>query len=171
MNRVYLGVGSNVDRNANICAGLHALEAACGSLRLSSVYESAAQGFDGDPFLNLVVGLDTALGVGELFNDLRTLEFDMGRPTQATRFSPRTLDIDILCYADLHGVVEGVALPRSEVTENAFVLRPLSELAPDDIHPPTGKSYAALWKNYPIEQQPLSRVDFFWNERQISRTD
>ena len=168
MNRVYLGVGSNVDRTANICAGLDALQAGYGELLLSPVYESAALGFDGDPFLNLVVGLDTSLGVAELFSRLRALEFEMGRPEKASRYSPRTLDIDILCYGRCNGLVEGLQLPRTEITENAFVLRPLSELAPNDVHPPTGKSFSLLWEGYPADAQPLSRVDFWWGDRQVS---
>ena len=58
-----------------------------------------------------------------------------GRPANATRFSARQLDIDILTYDEVVGTVEGVQLPRGEILENAFVLCPLAELAPDTLHP------------------------------------
>ena len=66
MPRVYLGVGSNIERERYITAGLDALQGLFGELTLSPVYDSVAIGFDGQPFLNLVAGVDTNLGVGEL---------------------------------------------------------------------------------------------------------
>jgi 2-amino-4-hydroxy-6-hydroxymethyldihydropteridine diphosphokinase len=165
MSPLFLGVGSNIDREANICAGLDALEQLFGELRASSVYESAAVGFAGDPFLNLVVAVETDLPVGELAHCLRELEYRMGRPADASRFSARTLDIDILTYAQLVGVVEGVELPRSEITESAFVLCPLAELAPTELHPVLRSSYGELWQRYDRSRQPLRRVELRWRER------
>ena len=66
MARVYLGVGSNIERERYMVAGLDALEGLFGQMALSSVYDSAAIGFQGQPFLNMVVGVDTPLGVAEL---------------------------------------------------------------------------------------------------------
>ena len=63
---VYLGVGSNIHREKHIKAGLTMLAAEFGELVVSPIYESEAVGFDGDPFLNLVVGLETDLSVGQL---------------------------------------------------------------------------------------------------------
>jgi 2-amino-4-hydroxy-6-hydroxymethyldihydropteridine diphosphokinase len=168
MSRVLLGVGSNIDPQKNICAGLDALQQEFGELGLSSVYQSAALGFQGDPFLNLVVGLQSLSTVGELARRLRQLEHDMGRPEHATRFSSRTLDIDILTCADHCGLVDGVQLPRMEITENAFVLCPLAELVPDALHPGSGLDYAGLWQAYSNPAQRLQRVDFWWGDRQIS---
>ena len=103
MTRVFLGVGSNIDRHANICTGLDALQADFGLRRLSSVYESEAEGFDGPAFFNLVAELDTDIGPGSLARFLRQMEYRMGRPRNATRFSSRTLDLAILCYGELRG--------------------------------------------------------------------
>jgi 2-amino-4-hydroxy-6-hydroxymethyldihydropteridine diphosphokinase len=165
---VYLGVGSNIERERYITAGLDALESLLGELALSSVYESAAVGFDGQPFLNLVVSATTGLGVGELQRRLRHIEVAHGRPANATRFSPRQLDIDILAYDDRVGLVEGVELPRGEITENAFVLCPLAELAPRVLHPLARRSYADLWQAYDKASQPLAKVDFEWRGRSVS---
>ena len=168
MARVYLGVGSNIERERYITAGLDALQQMFGELALSSVYESAAIGFEGQPFLNLVAGVTTDLGVGELYRRLRHIEIEHGRPENATRFSPRQLDIDILTYDALTGLVEGVELPRGEILENAFVLCPLAELAPDEMHPVIERSYRNLWEAYDRASQPLDKVDFEWRGRPIS---
>ena len=167
MPRVYLGVGSNIERERYITAGLDALQGLFGELTLSPVYDSAAIGFDGQPFLNLVAGVDTNLGVGELARRLRHIEFEHGRPPNASRFSARQLDIDILTYGDLSGEVDGVDLPRGEILENAFVLRPLADLAPEAIHPVVGKRYRDRWRAYDKASQPLVRVEFEWRGRVI----
>jgi 2-amino-4-hydroxy-6-hydroxymethyldihydropteridine diphosphokinase len=168
MARVYLGVGSNIERERYVTAGLDALQQMFGELALSSVYESAAVGFEGQPFLNLVARVTTDLGVGELYRRLRHIEVEHGRPENATRFSPRQLDIDILTYDALTGLVEGVELPRGEILENAFVLCPLAELAPDEVHPVAAMSYLDLWEAYDRASQPLDKVDFDWRGRSIS---
>ena len=111
MARVYLGVGSNIERERYITAGLDALQALFGTLEISSVYDSPAIGFRGQPFLNLVVGADTEVELGELAPRLRHIEYEHGRPVDATRFSARQLDIDVLTYGDLVGTVAGVDLP------------------------------------------------------------
>jgi 2-amino-4-hydroxy-6-hydroxymethyldihydropteridine diphosphokinase len=171
MARVYLGIGSNIERERYLVAGLDALSVLCGELELSSVYDCAAIGFDGRPFLNMVVGLDTDAGVGALARDLRRIELEHGRDPDAVRYSPRQLDIDLLTYDDLAGQVDGILLPRPEILENAFVLRPLAELAPAARHPLTGRSYAVHWRDYDQAAQAVRRVDFQWRGRAISRAE
>lgn len=171
MSRVFLGIGSNIERERYITAGLDALQALFSEMALSSVYDSAAVGFTGQPFLNLVVAVNTPIPLAELAPRLRAIELAHGRPVNATRFSPRHLDIDILTYDDLVGTVSGVQLPRGEILENAFVLRPLAELSPDTVHPELQRTYADLWQAYDASSQPLRRVDFCWRDRVISRRD
>ncbi|MEZ5569708.1 MAG: 2-amino-4-hydroxy-6-hydroxymethyldihydropteridine diphosphokinase [Halioglobus sp.] len=98
MARVYLGLGSNIERERYITAGLDALHALFGELGLSSVYDSAAIGFEGAPFLNLVVRVETRMPLARLAETLRELEISHGRAPDATRFESRRLDIDILTY-------------------------------------------------------------------------
>jgi len=169
--RVFLGIGSNIERERYIAAGLDALEALFGDLALSSVYDSAAVGFAGQPFLNLAAEVGTGLPLAALAGELRRIETAFGRPADATRFSPRHLDIDILTYDDVVGYVAGVQLPRDEILANAFVLRPLAELAPEALHPVVRRSYARLWREYDRAAQPLTRVDFIWRGRAISRSE
>ena len=169
MARVYLSIGSNINQQQNICAGLDALAAKFGELQISSVYESEAIGFDGDNFYNLVVGIETSAGVDEISCFMKSVEDDNGRRRDCPRFSARTLDIDILTYDDFAGVVEGVELPRQEILENAFVLWPLAEIAASEIHPVVQKNYGELWRDYDKSSQKLWPVDFVWAECQISK--
>lgn len=160
--KVYLGLGSNQRPDFHIRQALDALRQRFGALRVSPVYESAAVGFSGDNFLNLVVEVETALSVGELLQALRTIENQNGRNRSAPRFSGRTLDIDILLYGEAVGMVDGVKLPREEILENAFVLRPLADLAPDLVHPQVQVTMATLWQQYDKSRQSLWPAAFTW---------
>jgi 2-amino-4-hydroxy-6-hydroxymethyldihydropteridine diphosphokinase len=166
--KVYVSLGSNIHRYRHITASLEALQQHFGALAISPVYESVSVGFDGSNFLNLVVGFDTALSVGDLSNCLRGIEHDNGRRRDGPRYSPRTLDIDILTYADLAGVIDGIELPREEISQNAFVLLPLAELAGEDIHPLFKQSYQHMWDDYDQASQRLWRVDFSWRGQLVS---
>lgn len=159
--QVYIGVGSNVDRERHVRAGLDALAREFGTLAVSPVYESEAVGFDGSPFLNLVVGVQTGKSVAQLNRCLKAIEEDNGRRPHAPRFSPRTLDLDILTYGDLDHPRDGVDIPRAEILQNAFVLRPLADLAGDCRHPVDGRTYRELWQAYRSDQK-LWPVAFHW---------
>ena len=78
---------------------------------------------------------------------------------------------DILTYDDAVGTFGGVQLPRDEILENAFVLCPLAELAPQRLHPRVQRSYQSLWDTYDRTEQPLHKVDFIWRGRVISTAD
>lgn len=160
MPRVYLGLGSNIDREAHIRAALRALEDAFGLLLVSPVYESEAVGFAGSNFYNLVVGIDTGLPVGELSALLRGIEDANGRVRGGPKFAPRTLDIDILTYGNACGEIDGVQLPRDEILKNAFVLRPLADIAPNDRHPETVRPFLEHWEAYDQSRQKLWPIEF-----------
>lgn len=159
MTQIFLGLGSNLDREKNIRAGLLALKTIFGDLTLSSVYESESVGFKGSNFYNLVVSVQTDLTIAELSEALKKIENENGRLRTGPKYSPRTLDIDILTYGDFVGVEAGVELPRAEITENAFVLLPLAELAPYELHPCLKKSYADLWASYDQNAQVLWKIN------------
>ena len=92
MTRIYISLGSNIEREHHIRAGLDALHAEFGELQVSRVFESEAVGFNGRPFYNLVVGADTDLPLATLSQRLRAMEFAHGRGPAAKKFAPRTLD-------------------------------------------------------------------------------
>lgn len=160
MPRVYLSLGSNIDREHHIRAAVGELEQRYGLLLVSPVYESEAVGFDGDNFFNLVVGMDTDKPVGLLAAELRAIEEAHGRDRHGPKFSARTLDIDILTYGNACGEVEGISLPRDEILKNAFVLRPLADIAGNDRHPETTRPFAEHWEAYDQSRQKLWPVDF-----------
>ncbi|AZZ94661.1 2-amino-4-hydroxy-6-hydroxymethyldihydropteridine diphosphokinase [Hahella sp. KA22] len=162
--KVVVGIGSNIDPDKNIALALDALDAHFQDLRLSPVYESEAIGFAGDAFINLVAAFHTDESVGAVQRTLKQIEASSGRTGLESKHSGRTLDIDILTYGDVVGEVEGIALPRGEITENAYVLLPLAELEPNERHPALNVSYAELWEKYDRAQQ-LHRVAFSWRDQ------
>lgn len=168
MSNVYLGLGSNINRHHHIAAALDALQEVFGALKISPVYESKSVGFDGSNFFNLVVGVQTDLAVPVLSEILKKIEDENGRCRQGPKFSPRTLDIDILTYGEFVGTEHGVTLPRAEITQNAFVLLPLKDIAADEKHPALNETYAALWQSYDKAAQQLWPVDFIWRGEKIS---
>lgn len=159
MARVYVSVGSNVDRDRNIAMALRLLEASFGPLLRSSVYESEAVGFDSAPFYNLVVGFDTDESPREIQDMLHRIEASSGR-IRTTGLSARTLDLDLLLYDDLVTETDGMSLPRKDITRYAFVLAPLAEIAGTLRHPISGERYADLWSAFDAAGQVLSRVDW-----------
>lgn len=171
MATVYVSIGSNIDRYRHIAASLDALQHHFGELVISPVYETESIGFVGEHFLNLVVAFQCRHSVAELAQLLRGIEYDNGRQHTDLKFAPRTLDIDILTYDSLVGCIAGVELPRSEITENAFVLRPLVDIAGSTLHPRLQKSYAAIWQAYDQSSQQLWPVDFHWQDRQLSKAE
>ncbi|OKY25276.1 2-amino-4-hydroxy-6-hydroxymethyldihydropteridine diphosphokinase [Thalassotalea sp. PP2-459] len=162
MHSVYVSLGSNINREYHITRALDALDKHFASLRVSQAYDCEPVGFIGDNFLNLVVGFDCDCAIAEITTILRKIEDDNGRVRAGPKFSSRTLDIDILTYDDLIGDFNGVTLPRGEITENAFVLLPLSNIAPNEVHPQLQKTYQQLWQQYDKQYQKLSAIEFNW---------
>ena len=159
MVRVYVSVGSNIDRDHNIATALRLLEASFGELQRSSVYESEAVGFDSDPFYNLVVGFDTRDSPREIQDMMHCIEEASGR-IRTTGLSARTLDLDLLLYDDLVIDADGLVLPRTDISRYAFVLGPLAEIAGEQRHPVSGERYADMWSAFDEAGQTLSRIDW-----------
>lgn len=158
MADIFLGLGSNVEREKNIAFALQRLGELFGEVMCSPIYESESVGFAGRNFFNLVVKITSDKAVGDLSKMFRLIEDEAGRDRSKPKFSPRTLDIDILLVDDLAGDFDGIKLPRDEILKNAFVLLPLSEIAPELIHPEAGKSYASLWMDFDKQKQKLWKV-------------
>ena len=160
MSRIYISLGSNIDREENTRAGIKALREQFGELELSAVYESESVGFDGDAFYNMVIACDVDEGVYTVYGMLRDIEDANGRDRSGPKFSSRTLDLDLLLYDDLILDEKCLKLPRDEILHNAFVLWPMAEIAPDLIHPEAGKTYADLWQDFDKNREVLKPIDF-----------
>jgi 2-amino-4-hydroxy-6-hydroxymethyldihydropteridine diphosphokinase len=148
MPRVYVSIGSNVERERNVHGAVQALATRFGALDLSQVYETRAEGFDGDNFYNLVAGFDTDAPIEQVRSWLREIETAHGRDRNIERYGPRTLDIDVLLYGDLVRHDDGIDVPRPEILRSAFVLGPLAEIAPALCHPETGERLADAWQRF-----------------------
>jgi 2-amino-4-hydroxy-6-hydroxymethyldihydropteridine diphosphokinase len=160
MARVYVGMGSNIDPEAHVRQGLQILREVFGEIVVSPVYESAAVGFVGDRFYNLVVGFDTRLDPRALEQQLHEIEYRCGRQRGTPRFSSRALDLDLLLYDDLVVDEEDVKIPRGDILEYAFVLRPLADIAGELEHPVAGQRIAELWQDFGNkDSQELRRVE------------
>ena len=162
MPKGYISIGSNIDKDKNILASLHALEHHFGELTVSSIYESDSVGFTGDTFYNLVVGFNSELSVKEVAKQLRQIELDNGRTRNSQKFSPRTLDLDLILYDDLIINDGRLQIPRDEIELYAFVLEPLAEIAPALKHPISHISYAELWEKFDKTHLKQKRVKPSW---------
>jgi len=159
MKMVYISLGSNIEPERYIRAAVQALNH-YPKLSLSPVYESAAVGFSGQNFYNLVAGFETDQGVLQLKAQLSQIEQDNHRERTGGKFSARTLDLDLLLYGDDIMDIEGLSLPRDEILKYAFVLKPLADLIPEQKHPITGQSYQNLWQHSNMQDQALWQIDF-----------
>lgn len=159
MPRVYLSLGSNIDPEANLRLGVSELEKRYGELTLSPVYRSRAVGFEGDDFLNLVAGLKTDDTIESIAEDIEAIHRVAGRDRGAERYSSRTLDIDLLTWGDVVTTVPPVRLPRKDILEYAFVLKPLADIAPEERHPETGRRYIEHWEEMSLQAAGLNRID------------
>jgi 2-amino-4-hydroxy-6-hydroxymethyldihydropteridine diphosphokinase len=128
----YVGVGANLDRPLQqVEQGIDALRSLPNTqlTARSSLYASAPVDAPGPEYVNAVVELRTALDAIALLQALHGIEAHFGRQ-RSTRNAPRTLDLDLLLYGELHSDEPSLQLPHPRLHQRAFVLRPLLEIAP-----------------------------------------
>lgn len=156
MAKVYLGLGSNIDPENNLRLGVNELRRRFGGLELSGVYRSTAIGFEGDDFLNLVAGIEVSESPAEIHDQIEAIHTLSGRQRGVAKFSSRPLDIDLLLYDNLILDEPPLRLPRADILEYSFVLRPFAELAPGLVHPITGRTLREHWQDFEQDCQPLT---------------
>jgi 2-amino-4-hydroxy-6-hydroxymethyldihydropteridine diphosphokinase len=159
MSTVYLGLGSNIEPEKNLRLAVDRLRSRFGELVLSNVYQSKALGFSGDDFLNLVARIDTDLPVADLVAALDAIHDESGRESGCAKFVARPLDIDLLLYDQLVDDKPPARVPRADVLEYSFVLVPLAGIAPDYVHPVTGRSIADHRADFDESSHPLTIID------------
>lgn len=159
MARVYLSIGSNIDKEKNISSSVRVLQKYFGPLDISNVYETEAVGFKGDDFHNLVVGFDTENSPKEISHIIRQIEADHDRTRGKELFESRTLDVDLLLYGDLVMQMDGVNIPHPDILRYNFVLKPLAELAGEVVHPEEEQTIDELWAAS-LENGEMKLVDY-----------
>lgn len=136
----YVGLGANLgDPAAALDSAIVALRgiAATEVVRNSGRYRSASIGAEGPDYLNAVVELRTSLAPPALLTELQRIEAAHGRERSHLN-APRTLDLDLLLYADMRIATSALTLPHPRLHERAFVLLPLAEIAPGLVIPGLG---------------------------------
>jgi 2-amino-4-hydroxy-6-hydroxymethyldihydropteridine diphosphokinase len=157
MATVYVGLGSNIEPEQNLKLGIAELRRRYGEVDVSAVYRSAAVGFEGEDFLNLVGRFESESEPVEICQAISAIHKLVGRDRRGGKWESRPLDIDLLLYNDR--VMEEPRVPRGDVLEYSFVLRPLAELAPDLRHPETGRTMLEHWQEFDASRHPLEAVD------------
>jgi 2-amino-4-hydroxy-6-hydroxymethyldihydropteridine diphosphokinase len=155
MRTASIGLGANLPSKigppeSTLAAAFARLEELDAITACSSLYSTAPVGFAGQPrFLNAVVTLETELTPFQLLGALLKIEREFGRDRLAAiPNGPRILDLDILLYEDFVIGGSSLVIPHERFQERAFVLVPLSEIAPRAIDPRTGSSVSQLLKQH-----------------------
>jgi 2-amino-4-hydroxy-6-hydroxymethyldihydropteridine diphosphokinase len=159
MSAVYLSIGSNEgDRQQALSSAVALIGSSAGQvIAISSVYESEPWGFLAvENFLNLVMQIETRLEPTELMDVLLTAEKKLGRSRSPGSYQSRIIDIDILFYEDRDIQTLQLCVPHPRLHLRRFVLQPLSELAPELVHPRLGISVRQLLVQ--CEDQGMIRV-------------
>jgi 2-amino-4-hydroxy-6-hydroxymethyldihydropteridine diphosphokinase len=145
MIRVFLGLGTNLgDRRRNLQEARAVLSQRMEILNESSIYETAPWGYLDQPaFLNQVIEAQTALSSLNLLDLLKDTEKELGRQ-ENFRYGPRLIDLDLLFYDNRIIRTPCLQVPHPRLTQRAFVLVPLAEIAPDFVHPQNKQTITQL---------------------------
>lgn len=135
---IYISLGSNLgDRLNHLQEGVFQINARIGTVvKTSHVYETPAWGFDGEPFYNACISVETELTPSVLLDELLKIEIFLGRERmRGSGYTSRTLDLDILYYG--HDILRtnSLEIPHPNLSKRKFVLKPLSDIAPQFYHP------------------------------------
>ena len=131
MNKFYVLIGSNIDplNNINLCLEKIAAHSDLEQIQLSSFYESEAFGMEGDNFINAVIYLKSKKNHKEILRLLKQIEHECGRVRDPNnKFTPRTLDLDIIDWNGFIGMLDDKQYPDPEIQQRDFIKIPYLEL-------------------------------------------
>jgi len=142
---VFLGIGTNLgERERNLQEARAVLSQRLEILKESSIYQTAPWGYLDQPaFLNQVIEAQTDLSSLNLLDFLKHTEKELGRQANF-RYGPRLIDLDILFYGNRIIQTPRLQVPHPRLTQRAFVLIPMAEIAPDFVHPQNKQTIAQL---------------------------
>lgn len=158
MPQVYVAAGSNIEPERHLTMAVAELERQFPGMRFSPWYRNTAVGFEGEDFINFVAGFPTELPVEQVLQRLQAIETLCGRPREAPRWAPRSMDLDVLLYGDLVCQEPHLKLPRPDLLQRAYMLGPLADLAPDLVHPTEKRTIGELWQRFDRAAHKLVQV-------------
>ncbi|MGL5006128.1 MAG: 2-amino-4-hydroxy-6-hydroxymethyldihydropteridine diphosphokinase [Plesiomonas sp.] len=158
MVTLFIGIGSNTEREKHVRAAVQELQQAFTQVELSPVYEAKAVGVHSDNYYNLVAKCQTELDVIAVSQLLQAIE---NRWERRARHDVCTLDLDLLLYGNMCRQDKPI-LPRRDILHCAFVLQPLADLAPQLLHPEHQLPFAILWQQFARSEQLLWPIPFVW---------
>jgi 2-amino-4-hydroxy-6-hydroxymethyldihydropteridine diphosphokinase len=159
MSQVYVAIGSNINPEANIAKAARELQRLFPDARFSSWYRNRAVGFEGDDFVNGVVGFTTDLPLRSVIEHLHAVEAACGRPRNAPRWAPRAMDLDVLLYDNVVCAEPTLTLPRPDLLKRPYMLGPMAEIAPEVVHPTAGLTIGELWQQFDRDAHSMTRID------------
>lgn len=161
INRVYLGLGSNLgERQENLALACTRISEMIGAIvAQSSIYETAAWGLtEQNDFLNQVICISTKYKAPEVLAEVLAVEQSMGR-IREVKWGARTIDIDILYYNNEIIKLDNLIIPHPFIQERRFVLTPLAEVAPDFVHPQLQQTNARLLANCTDTSEVIKKLN------------
>lgn len=185
LHKIYLSLGSNMgNRFEHLQNAVNFLFEEVGSIvKISSIYETPAMGFEGDPFLNCAIWLQTEMKPSKVLKTILKIEKKMGRKRNASKtYASRPIDIDIIFIDGLVLNSEKLTVPHPEVEKRKFVLQPLAELNSHLIHPVSNKNIIKLlaetedksvlqkqskWLSNPLKDFNISKYNYIAIEGNI----
>jgi 2-amino-4-hydroxy-6-hydroxymethyldihydropteridine diphosphokinase len=161
MTHVYVAAGSNVEPERNLARACGEISASWPDARYSRAYRNVAVGFAGPDFINLVVGFSTDQTIDIVITRLREIETLCGRPRNAPKWASRAMDLDVLLFGARIEKTAEYTLPRPDLLKRPYMLGPMAELAPQEMHPTANKTIGELWNEFDRgahEMTPVSIV-------------
>ncbi|MEM7186531.1 MAG: 2-amino-4-hydroxy-6-hydroxymethyldihydropteridine diphosphokinase [Bacteroidota bacterium] len=185
MHNIYLSLGSNLGNRFELLqTAVDAIFEEMGTVvKISSIYETPAMGFDGAPFLNCVVWVRSSLTPSAAMRTALKIERQMGRKRSKSKgYTSRPIDIDLLFVDDQVKKTKTLTLPHPEIEKRRFVIQPMAEVNAQFEHPVTGKNMIRIladtedgmemqkmskWLRNPIKDYDISRFNFLAIEGNI----
>jgi len=147
MSFVYLSLGTNLgERKLNLKSAIKEIGALGSIDQISSIYETEPWGFSSEnKFLNMVIEIQTNIPASQLINECLNIEAILGRTRgSALGYESRIIDIDILFFGNEVVKSDELTIPHPHIQDRRFILKPLSEIAPNFLHPFLGKTISEL---------------------------
>ncbi len=185
MHNIYLSLGSNLgNRFEFLQRAVDAIFEEVGTIvKISSVYETPAMGFEGGHFLNCVLYVQSSLSPSKVLKHILKIERSMGRKrVKSAEYTSRPIDIDILFADDLVKKSKTLTVPHPEFENRRFVIQPMAELNAQFLHPVSGKNMVRIlaetkddseitkvskWLRNPKKDYDISKFNFLTIEGNI----